>query len=274
MKKKDESGKSKSEENAVNIPNNGPATFEDAQEIITQRLNSLREDLSFKSPIEYSIFNELTKVHDDKKISLMDFYAHFYSPCRVSEPSFVAKGQGDMNDVMLDFSQGFDKFIKTLEEEYEKMILVRRDATILLCRMLSLPYPYSTMLYMYYYRKLDPAVICKTYYLSRATFFRIKFTAVAKVTREYYPELYKQYRIKCHEDFQNMLKNAKERRMQEDSEDKKQKTASKKTKTASSKSKTVSSKSKTSGSKSKSVKSKPKKNKSDKHGPDDPQMKC
>ena len=261
MKKKNESGKSKSEENAVNITDNGPATFVEAKEIITQRLNSLRADLSFQSPIEFSIFNELTRVHDDKKISLMDFYAHFYSPCRVSEPSFV-------NDVMLDFSQGFDKFIKTLEEEYERMIQVRRDATILFCRMLSQPYPYSTILYMYYYRNIDPAVICKKFFLSRATFYRMKNNAVTRVTREYYPELYKIHHKKCHEEVQKMIKKAHEPAMHEmDSDDKKQKAAVKKTKASNSKSKTVSSK-------SKSVKSKPKKNKSDKHGPDEPQLEC
>jgi hypothetical protein len=116
----------------------------------------------------------------------MDLYAGYYAPCKVSDPTYVPKGQGDMNDVMINFSEGFNDFVKSMEEQYVNCLIRRRRATILLSRMLSIRLPYSRLMYLYYYKKKDPDEISETLYISRATFFRLKSFAINELTEMYY----------------------------------------------------------------------------------------
>ena len=84
-------------------------------------------DLGLSTSIEDSLIHELLTAYEDKKISLMDLYAHFYSPCKVSDPGLTVKGTGDMTDVMVDFSEGYEKFIKSLGDEYVNYMIRRRS---------------------------------------------------------------------------------------------------------------------------------------------------
>ena len=116
----------------------------------------------------------------------LDIYAGYYAPCNVSDPVYVPKGQGDMNDVMISFSEGYNEFITSLEEQYVGCLIRRRRATILLSRMLSIKLPYSRLMYLYYYKKQDPEEISESLYISRATFFRLKSAAITALTSLYY----------------------------------------------------------------------------------------
>ena len=162
-------------------------SFEEARAIIVSRLNRLREDLAFNTSIEDPIVSEICKVRDDSSINLMDLYAGYYSPCKVSEPAFVPKGQGDMNDIMISFSEGFSEFIESLEEQYVDLIIRRRRATILLNRMLSVNLPLARLMYLYYYQRIDLGEVTRKLYCSRATFYRLKSDAIDAVTTMYYP---------------------------------------------------------------------------------------
>ena len=164
-------------------------SFEEARAIICSRLNYLRADLSFRSSVEENLYTELCKAHTDKKRKLMDIYAQFYSPCKVSDTSKLPKGQGDMNAVMLDFSEGYDRFIETMEKEYSKLLARRRSATILLSKILSIKYPYSRVLYLYYYLNMDTAEITDRLFISRATFYRLKNIGINILTGLYFPYL-------------------------------------------------------------------------------------
>ena len=162
------------------------ASFEEARAIINARLNRLCEDLADYPETENKLLNEICKVYEDRKISFMDLYAGYYAPCKVSDPTYVPKGQGDMNDVMINFSEGFDDFVKSMEEQYVNCLIRRRRATILLSRMLSIRLPYSRLMYLYYYKKKDPDEISESLYISRATFFRLKSFAINELTEMYY----------------------------------------------------------------------------------------
>ncbi len=177
-KKKRCSGYDDALENAV--------SFEEARAIITARLNHLCTDLSDCPEIEQRFIKEINKVYEDQKVSLMDLYAGFYSPCKISDTVFEPKGQGDMNDVMIDFSEGFDEFVESLEESYVNSMMRRRRAAILLKRMLSLKLPYSRLMYLYYYKRLDPVAIIDDLFISRATFYRIKSVAINILTSMYF----------------------------------------------------------------------------------------
>lgn len=163
------------------------SSFAEARAIINARLNHLREDLADVPEIEERLLKEIEKAHDDKRISLMDLYAGFYSPCKIADTCFEPKGNGDMNDVMLDFSKGFDEFIESMEEQYVECIIKRRRAAVLLKRMLSLGLPFSKILYLSYYKKLEPNEIIKNNFFSRATFYRLKSFAINTLTSLYYP---------------------------------------------------------------------------------------
>lgn len=162
------------------------ASFEEARAIINARLNRLCEDLADYPETENKLLNEICKVYEDRKISFMDLYAGYYAPCKVSDPTYVPKGQGDMNEVMINFSEGFNDFVKSMEEQYVNCLIRRRRATILLSRMLSIRLPYSRLMYLYYYKKKDPDEISESLYISRATFFRLKSFAINELTEMYY----------------------------------------------------------------------------------------
>ena len=162
------------------------ASFEEARAIINARLNHLCTDLSDCPEVEQRLIQEINKAYEDQKVSLMDLYAGFYSPCKISDTVFEPKGQGDMNDVMIDFSEGFDEFVESLEESYVNAMMRRRRASVLLKRMLSLKLPYSRLMYLYYYKKLDPVIIIDDLFISRATFYRIKSVAINILTSMYF----------------------------------------------------------------------------------------
>ena len=101
--------------------------------------------------------------------------------------SLLDGGQKDMNDLMINFSEGYDKFIMSMEKEYMELTQRRRRATMLLSKILSIKYPLSRLLYLYYYVNLDPGKISDALYISRATFYRLKSHAINTLTAIYYP---------------------------------------------------------------------------------------
>ena len=162
------------------------SSFEEARAIINTRLNHLCADLKERSDSEDRYFDEICKALEDQKLSFMDIYAGYYAPCKVSDPVFLPKGQGDMNEVMVNFSDGFNDFITSMEEQYVSCLIRRRRATILLSKMLSIQLPYSRLMYLYYYKKMDPRDISADLYISRATFYRLKSNAINALTSLYY----------------------------------------------------------------------------------------
>ena len=162
-------------------------SFKEARAIIVSRLNNLRIDLSDNSSSEDALTNEILKAQEEKINGLMDVYAGLYSPCKVTDPGHIPTGQADMNDIMLDFSEGFNDFIESLEERYVELIMKRRKATILLNRMLSFKLPFSRLMYLFYYKRMHRDEIIKLLYISRATFYRLKSDAINALTRMYYP---------------------------------------------------------------------------------------
>lgn len=167
------------------------SSFEEARAIIITRLNYLRADINYHTTAEEALFAELCKAHEDKKHRLMDLYAKFYSPCKVSDPAFISGGQKDMNDLMINFSEGYDRFIMSMEKEYMELTLRRRRATMLLSKILSIKYPLSRLLYLYYYVNMDPGKISDALYISRATFYRLKSHGINMLTSLYYPQKHK-----------------------------------------------------------------------------------
>lgn len=186
MDERNKKKKKKKRTNSYDDALDNAASFEEARAIINARLNHLCSDLSDCPEVDNRLIQEINKAYQDQKVSLMDLYAGFYSPCKISDTVFEPKAQGDMNDVMIDFSEGFDEFVESLEESYVNNIMRRRRAAVLLKRMLSMKLPYSRLMYLYYFKKLDPIVIIDDLFISRATFYRIKSVAINMLTSMYF----------------------------------------------------------------------------------------
>ena len=86
------------------------------------------------------------------------------------------------------FLSKMDMF-KSMEEEYVAQLIRRRNATILLSKMLSIKYPYSKIMYLYYYKAMTDIEIADSLYISRATFYRLKDAGLTILTSMYYPTL-------------------------------------------------------------------------------------
>jgi len=164
-------------------------SYKDAEDIIKVRLKNLRSDLGTRTPAEESLIGELASAYSDQKRSLMDFYAKYYSPCKISDTDQTPKGKADMNDVMIGFSEGYDKFIRNLEDEYAVKANRRRTATMLLSNVLSMSFPYSKVMYLHYYKDMNEEEVSEQLYFSRSTFYRLKKAAIAILTEMYYPHL-------------------------------------------------------------------------------------
>lgn len=162
------------------------STFEEARSIVSQRLINLRKDLAEYPAAEKSLFAELVRADEERNKSLMDLYAGYYSPCNVSDTEYSPKGQCEMNDIMIDFSNGYEKFVKNMEDEYVDLMHKRRRALSLLRNMLSISYPYSRVMYHFYVLQEDPGLISEQLFISRATFYRLKSVALNILTSMYY----------------------------------------------------------------------------------------
>lgn len=161
--------------------------FEEARAIIVARLNDLRKDLAHKDPVEDAFLAEIYRAKVDKKQSLLDLYAGYFSPCKVTDPNYKPKAQGDMTELMINFSEGFREFINSMEEQYVNCIIKRRRATVLLNRMLSIKMPCSLIMYLYYYKHMEAEEVIEKLFISRSTFYRLKSFAINTITRLYYP---------------------------------------------------------------------------------------
>ncbi len=165
------------------------SSFDEARAIIETRLNHLHSDLFIRTKAEEALLNNILKSEDEIKTALMDVYAGYYSPCKVTDTVFVPKGDGDMNDMMIDFSEGYDDFVRDMQVAYAEKLDRKRKAAQLVKNILSLKYPYSRVLYLSYYQLKDPDDVADMLYFSRATFYRSKSLGINMLTKIYYPHL-------------------------------------------------------------------------------------
>jgi len=87
-----------------------------------------------------------------------------------------------MTGEMIDFSQGFDKYIASLEKEYADAKRRRNEAVKLLTMLMTLKPPYSMILYLRYYRKISPKDACYQLHIARSTLFRKQSAALTQLS--------------------------------------------------------------------------------------------
>ena len=156
-------------------------TKRELKSMLLTRLNSLQTDVNTVPEKAKCYLTELRKTRNDKRKALMNVYAADYAPAKVTDFSGLPKKEGDMTGEMLDFSNGFDKYIDSLEQEYMDAKRQRKEAVRLLTLMLSLKQPYSRILYLRYYKKLSPEDACFEMHIARSTLFRKQNAALSQL---------------------------------------------------------------------------------------------
>ena len=153
-------------------------TRKELKAMLMNRLNTLQYDL-IKSPEEANrCLSDLKETRNDKIKALMDDYAKDNAPVKVSDISGIPKRECDMTGEMIDFCEGFDRYIDSIEKEYASIKKRRKEAVKLMTMLMSIKQPYAKILYLRYYRKMSPEVACKEMHIARSTMFRRQSNAL------------------------------------------------------------------------------------------------
>ena len=145
------------------------------------KLNSMYRDVNASPDKTTSYLSDIKRTEEDKRRILMDLYAGYYAPEKVTDYSGLPKRQCDMTGEMLDFADNFDKYIASLEEEYSVFLKQKREAVALLAMVLSLRQPYSKILYLKYYKKMSPLEMCGEMHIASSTLFRKRHAALGEL---------------------------------------------------------------------------------------------
>ena len=145
------------------------------------KLNSMYRDVNSLPDKTNEYLKAVRSTEEDKRQILMNVYAGYYAPVKVTDYSGLPKRQCDMTAEMLDFADNFEKYLASIEEEYSVFIKQKREAVALLAMVLSLRQPYSRILYLKYYRKMSPAAMCDEMHIARSTLFRKRNAALGEL---------------------------------------------------------------------------------------------
>ena len=167
--------------NKIISRNNMTYTRRELKTFLLVKLNSLYSDVNSTPERTAAFMEELKRAREDRRAVLMDIYAGYYAPEKVTDYSGLPKRQCDMTGEMLDFSSGFDKYIASIEEEYNVIVKQKREAVALLSLILSLKQPYSRILYLRYYKRLSPEDASEELHIARSTMFRKRNVALGKL---------------------------------------------------------------------------------------------
>lgn len=147
------------------------------------KLNSMYSDANLDADKTAAYLEEIRKTSEDKRRLMMNVYAEYYAPAKVTDYSGLPKRECDMTGEMLDFSSGFDKFIASIEEQYNIIVKQKREAVALLSLVLSLKQPYSKLLYFRYYKKMSTKETCAEMHIGRSTLFRKREVALSELSK-------------------------------------------------------------------------------------------
>ena len=157
-------------------------TRQELKTFLLLKLNSLYSDVNLDPDKTAAYREEIRKTAEDKRRLMMDVYAKYYAPAKVTDFSGLPKRGCDMTGEMLDFSAGFDRYIASIEEEYNVIVKQKREAVALLSLVLSLRQPYSRILYFRYYKKMSTKETCDELHIARSTLFRKREAALCELS--------------------------------------------------------------------------------------------
>ena len=140
------------------------------------KLRKLKSDISMW---EDDRLDELLKqsAFDKEEIARTMYYAE-NSPVSVSRTEYTHNQTGNMNKVMLDIVEGFDRFMDKIRDEQDIESKRKKEAASLLKTIMILPLPYSQILYLRYYRCMGWKDASFMVNMAKSTFFRNQERAI------------------------------------------------------------------------------------------------
>ncbi len=144
------------------------------EDILIKRLNGLYTDLTCKSEEAENLVNFMCTSLDDKRTFLKDMYYRDHAPVKVLNPSYtgVKGGKKDIEAEIISISEGYDSFIKKLGNQTSDILSRHSMALELFVELLSMPEPYSRLLYLRYFKGLDMDEVSRITFMSKSSCYR------------------------------------------------------------------------------------------------------
>ena len=160
-------------------------TRKELRNFLLLKLRSLYTDVNLEPERIESYLEEIRKTSEDKRKLMMNLYAKYYAPEKVTDYSGLPKRECDMTSEMLDFSSGFEIYLNSIEEEYNVIVKQKREAFARWSLVLSLKQPYSRILYFRYYKRMSTKDTCDKLHIARSTLFRKREVALLELSKQF-----------------------------------------------------------------------------------------
>lgn len=157
-------------------------TRKELRTYLLYKLNSMYSDVNLEPDKTAAYLEEIRKTSEDKRKLMMNVYAKYYAPEKVTDYSGLPKRECDMTGEMIDFSASFDDYVASVEEQYNVLVKQKREAVALLSLVLSLKQPYSRILYFRYYKRKTTRETCEEMHIARSTLFRKREAALCELS--------------------------------------------------------------------------------------------
>lgn len=135
-------------------------------------LENMYNDVNFNTDNANVLLSLANDFNGDKSNLLRNIYFKENSPVKVMNTTFNVGSNKDYQDEMLTISMKYDEFIIHLNQKAADVINKRSKAVDLFIAILSLPEPYSQLLYLRYYKRLSSEEIMDKLFISRSTYYR------------------------------------------------------------------------------------------------------
>ncbi|MBP5181348.1 MAG: DUF1492 domain-containing protein [Clostridiales bacterium] len=149
------------------------------EDVLIERLKNLYDDLTCSGEEAISLVNFMTDCMEDKVTVIRDLYFHDHAPVKVLNPQALpGGGHKDPADELIEVSIGYDNFVKNIGVQATGVIRRHTKALNMFLMILSLPTPYSSILYLHYFKKMSIDDTCKVLYISRSSCYRKRERAI------------------------------------------------------------------------------------------------
>ena len=150
-------------------------------EVLHYRLNHLFYDLRCSNRDLLGKLYLYNLTEKDRREILKQMYETDYLPVKVNKVSKQFCREGISVELMDEFIDGFDKYLKSQEYEIDKFIRNNQIAVKIFLHILELDPPECNVLYLLFFKKMPPQSVIESLYMSRSTLFRLRRSATANL---------------------------------------------------------------------------------------------
>ena len=143
------------------------------ENILRERLTSLYKDLTCTNDEAVSLMSFMNNSFDDKVTVINDIYYHEHAPVRVLSTEFTGTGGSyDIEEELIKISEGYDRFLKQIGLRTSNVLSKHTHALDLFLNLLSLPEPYSRILYLRFFKGCSIDEVSKSMFISKTSCYR------------------------------------------------------------------------------------------------------